>query len=574
MKKILIILIIFFTNEQAQNNFQSEFSFVVWGDTQFHHPDVFSGFIKKTNLLYPSLVVHIGDMINGYTYNKLTAQKEWRRFKDEIKYLKPPFLPVAGNHDITTKEIENEFLNTWELEKFHYYKDYNDNRFIILNTGENQIFDNINDAQLDWLKEKVNDFKGENIFIFFHHPIHLQASDNFRKFHDIIKGTKTKAVFTGHYHVYDYRNIDSIDYFCLVTGGATKFDNHLGGYSRHILYVKIIDGNLNYNVITEDEFYPADAVTEFDKIDFLKIAESEKTIILNSIEESPLDTLINITLKNNSDTLKTFSVKWNFNEDYWQIYPCQLTEVLEKDEEKIIPFHLKAKIRKYFRAEYPYAEISIPFSARSGYSKDIKNVIRLFSPPITFAEKTILPPIIDGQINNDPWEIVSGVDSLFTDFYGQIADKKSLVKFLYDDVYLYVAFEGEEPDTKSLSSLAYGDIPLVFADDDIELFFDTNVDQKTFFRIMANSAGTILSSGPKGRFSFNFDVKTFISDSSWSAEFRIPFSELGINMPSAQEQWGLNIRRHRNQSEIRQADWSKMKNQPYEPQYFGRLFFK
>ncbi|MHB8852531.1 MAG: hypothetical protein ACYC6P_04125 [Ignavibacteriaceae bacterium] len=34
--------------------------------------------------------------------------------------------------------------------------------------------------------------------------------------------------------------------------------------------------------------------------------------------------------------------------------------------------------------------------------------------------------------------------------------------------------------SQKLSSVAYGDIPLVFGDDDFELYFDTNRDQTTF----------------------------------------------------------------------------------------------
>ena len=147
------------------------------------------------------------------------------------------------------------------------------------------------------------------------------------------------------------------------------------------------------------------------------------------------------------------------------------------------------------------------------------------------------------------------------------------MKVLSDDSNLYVNVKGDEPNPSGLASTAYGDIPLVFGDDDFELFFDTNRDLKTFYRLMVNPKGTILCSGPKGLFTFKFEVKTYVGNNFWSAEFKIPLSEINAKINKGDE-WGFNIRRHRQQAEPAQSDWSKMQEHPpYQPEYFGLLKF-
>jgi hypothetical protein len=198
----------------------------------------------------------------------------------------------------------------------------------------------------------------------------------------------------------------------------------------------------------------------------------------------------------------------------------------------------------------------------------------LFNPPVTSANKTESDIIIDGIDDEPVWQKVTGINELYINESNDPAEERTNIKLLYDSDNIYVFIKGEEPNPEGLTAVAYGEIPLVFGDDDFELFFDTNRDLTTFFRIMVNPAGTILSSSPEGRFTFNFDVKTHIGADYWSAEFKIPLSEFKIAENPEGKSWGFNVRRHRQQSEISQSDWSKMNTYPpYQPEYFGILRF-
>ncbi len=63
-KSVIFFIILFFSVSPAQ-----EFRFAVWGDSQFQNPEVFEETVKRTHLLNPDFVIHVGDMIHGYTYS-------------------------------------------------------------------------------------------------------------------------------------------------------------------------------------------------------------------------------------------------------------------------------------------------------------------------------------------------------------------------------------------------------------------------------------------------------------------------------------------------------------------------
>jgi hypothetical protein len=89
-----------------------------------------------------------------------------------------------------------------------------------------------------------------------------------------------------------------------------------------------------------------------------------------------------------------------------------------------------------------------------------------------------------------------------------------------------------------------------------------------------NPGGTILSSGPKGLFTFSFDVKTYVGKDFWSAEFKIPHARINAEPPQKGTEWGMNVRRNRTQAASTVSEWSRMRGFPAQPQYFGILRFE
>ena len=91
---------------------------------------------------------------------------------------------------------------------------------------------------------------------------------------------------------------------------------------------------------------------------------------------------------------------------------------------------------------------------------------------------------------------------------------------------------------------------------------------------MVNPKGTVCSSGPKGLFTYTCDVKTFIGENYWSAEFRIPYAQIDAQPPKPGTQWGMNIRRARMQTDPAVSEWSRMRGFHAQPQFFGVVNFE
>jgi len=427
----------------------------------------------------------------------------------------------------------------------------------------------------NWLKNDLEKNKNaENIFITFHSPLYLNDKYDWQSVHNLLKQYPVRAIFTGHYHIYDYRVRDGISYFCINSSGNMLYYNHLLGHSHHFLVVSVNGKEVNYAVVTADNgIYPPAAVVPdaYKKAsDYLK---DEQTIIIPNPAKGSILTSVEVPLENKTNRVRTFVLNWETDDFRWSFEPTGTRLTLSPGEKKVVEFLVSAPKGTFSREKLPKLRVSSPYKNERGWKTTLTYYYRLFYPPETTAKRLNVPLTIDGRIDEQVWKKVPAISQLFLDKKGTPAPEKTVVKVLYDDENIYVGIKGDEPNPKGLSARAHGDLPLVFGDDDFELFFDTNRDLKTFYRLMVNPKGTVLCSGPEGLFSFKFEVKTYVGDKFWSAEFKIPYKEIKTKPPKPGDVWGFNVRRHRQQTEPAQRDWSKMRNFPYQPQYFGLLKF-
>ena len=553
----------------------ADFKFVVWGDSQFHNLDVFQRSIVETEALKPSFVLQVGDMIHGYTYDPENARRQWALFKRQLQPLTVPFYPVPGNHDVTTAEIEPVYGEVWGNDRYYYSFDLGSSHFVVLNTYAQQKYDTIVPEHMEWLRDDLEKHKeSENIFLAFHSPLHMNESYDWNSVHNLLKKYPVRGVFTGHSHIYDYRRLDGIDYFCLNTSGWMPFNEHLLGHSHHFIVVSVRDKQVDYAVVTDGRIYPPDAVPPDEYKKARTYLKEEQTIIIPDPAEQEIYTTVTISLDNQTLGRRAFELTWETEDFRWDFDPWGARVTLEPGEKNALDFVISGPRDYFSRANLPRLKVESPYTNSRGYSTTLVYYHRLFTPPKTGARRLIGELTLDGKLTEEAWKQTPSIKQLYLDAAGHPAPEDILVKVLYDDTHLYVYVEGEEPRVAGLAAYAHGDLPLVFGDDDFELYFDTNRDLKTFYRLMTNPEGIILCSGPDGLFSFKFDVKTFIGRDYWSTEFKIPFSELKTTTPQPGAQWGFNVRRHRQQAIPAQRDWSKMNNFPYQPQYFGLLVFQ
>jgi predicted phosphodiesterase len=557
------------------------YKFVVWGDSQFQNPDVFEKTVKETELLKPSFVLHVGDMIHGHTYSMDIVRKEWKRFKKQIAPLSMPFYPTAGNHDMTTKETQPAYEEAWGKDRLYYSFNYLNTHVTVVNTQLNQDFEKITPEEFEWLKNDLekasSDSSIKNIFVTMHAPLYLKDGYDWQPVQALFKKNRVNAVFTGHYHTYDYRNIDGIDYISLNSSGNMTVKNFAAGFAHCFLVVSVADSKIDYAVIAEDGIHRIDEIAPGEASHSDRFLEANKAITINNPERCGTDTTVTIKVKNKQNTPVEYKLGWLTDNYKWSFEPWGVNATLGAKETREFSFSVKGPKGEFLRTEMPKLKASFSYKTLSGSMNESVYYYEIFNPPVVKAGRTSRSIKVDG-IEENAWREIKANDyaihDLVTDYKSTPAIDSTSVKILYDKNNLYVFIKGREPNPSKLAALAYGDVPFVFGDDDFEIYFDPARDLQNYFRIMVNPKGTILANGPKGLYSFKFDVKTFTGTDYWSAEFKIPFSELSCKCPAPGEKWGFNVRRQRTQADPAQSDWSKMaEHPPYEPEHFGVLIF-
>jgi hypothetical protein len=177
-------------------------------------------------------------------------------------------------------------------------------------------------------------------------------------------------------------------------------------------------------------------------------------------------------------------------------------------------------------------------------------------------------PVIDGRLDDAAWQhaaIGTGFVQLAPDA-GAPASERTEIRVLYDDAALYVAARMYDSSPDSIvAQLARRDQEVY--SDWIYVAIDSYFDRRTAFTFGVNPRGVKIDlilyddTRSDGSWDAVWDVATQIDSLGWTAEFRIPFSQLRFSTAAADEDertWGVNFLRkiaRRNEESF----WSPMR---------------
>ena len=159
-------------------------------------------------------------------------------------------------------------------------------------------------------------------------------------------------------------------------------------------------------------------------------------------------------------------------------------------------------------------------------------------------------PLIDGNLSDSIW---SSID-WGSDFIEVVPDEntdpsvQTKFKILYDQKHLYVALKALDPEPATITNrLSRRD---GFVGDRINVLIDSYHDLRTGFLFTVTAAGVrgdefITDNGNTVDESWNpiWSTKALIDDEGWSAEMKIPLSQLRFSN-SPEQIWGLNVTRN------------------------------
>ncbi len=160
------------------------------------------------------------------------------------------------------------------------------------------------------------------------------------------------------------------------------------------------------------------------------------------------------------------------------------------------------------------------------------------------------PPVIDGKVDDSIWEKVEWESDFIqrSPNEGEAPSQQTAFKILYDEKYVYVAvraYDGEPE--KIVRRMSRRDN---LEGDFIEVEIDSYFDHRTAFSFSVSAAG-VKSDAVISDDGQNFDqnwnpiwhVKTDADEQGWTAEMRIPLSQLRYGREEEQV-WGLQITRN------------------------------
>jgi hypothetical protein len=198
--------------------------------------------------------------------------------------------------------------------------------------------------------------------------------------------------------------------------------------------------------------------------------------------------------------------------------------------------------------------------------------------PAALAAERKSPIAIDGKLDDAAWQTATPVTQ-FTQTdpkEGEPATERIEVRFMFDGDALYVASKMYDKNGRAgvKTNLVRRDDN--FNSDYFEIVIDGYHDHlsRAFFQVNPSGSKSdfigIGNSCCDNGWDPVWEAVTKIDDDGWTAEIRIPLSQL--RFPNAEEQtWGLQIRRwiHRNQELDQWSFWRK--NEPGGPNRFGHL---
>lgn len=180
-------------------------------------------------------------------------------------------------------------------------------------------------------------------------------------------------------------------------------------------------------------------------------------------------------------------------------------------------------------------------------------------------------PVIDGRLNEDFWTKRGEWSDRFVQiipYERAISPSPTRVKLFYDDKYLYVGVYCKDAVPERMNRFI-GNRDDNSLGDLISVAFDTYHDYRAAPEFNINLGGNktdlVVTDKLNVNLSWNavWEGRTYIdrADSSWTAELRIPFSQLRYNQRSDDGIWGLHVRRIiRRNNEVQNWSMIPLKN--------------
>ncbi|MBW3571414.1 MAG: carbohydrate binding family 9 domain-containing protein, partial [Gemmatimonadetes bacterium] len=202
------------------------------------------------------------------------------------------------------------------------------------------------------------------------------------------------------------------------------------------------------------------------------------------------------------------------------------------------------------------------------------------TPPKTLAAHRLAPgeaaPVLDGRLDDAAWARAAAATGFVQvqPRAGEPATERTEARVVYDDGAVYVAMRAYDPAPDSIAAqLGRRDASRIYSDW-MHVLLDSYHDRRSAYRFSVTPRGV-----KQDAFHFNdgnedtgwdavWDVATRMDSAGWTAEFRIPLSQLRFKPRAGEQSWGVQFGREVARREERTV-WAPMP--PSEPGFASRF---
>ena len=251
--------------------------------------------VRDLNRIRPDAVFTVGDMVQGYTRDPATWEKEFAVYKSITEKINAPFLPVPGNHDVISGSRvpgDRTFADLY-LQRFGplQYMAELDGASVIVMFSDEGLGDSkmqVNDGQLNWLQTSLDRAaaRAKPIIILMHRPLWRYDSVKwFERIHPLLVKAKVAAVIAGHLHSLQADpDKDGVKYLVVGTCGGAIDQHPLAGQLQHLTFVQLdADGALDIFHQPVGMTLPEDFVVREDQECVLALRENPGCLSLEGV---------------------------------------------------------------------------------------------------------------------------------------------------------------------------------------------------------------------------------------------------------------------------------------------------